>query len=102
MDKFWVVTFDRNIDSYWVAEREVVAAYIDSKPSKPGRGRNSIDVHSKWKFEPIHTFTSVEEKAHTERLALMRSAIAKFTPEERVVFEEYAAILKLAEDAPVS
>lgn len=83
MEEFWVVTFEGNIESHWVATREVVAAYIDSKPSEPGRGRNSIEAHGKWRMEPIHPFTSLEEKGLHEKQALIDSAMTKLTEDER-------------------
>ena len=82
MEEFWVVTFEGKVESYWIAKRDVVTAYIDSKPSESGQGRNSIEAHGKWKFESVHTFTSLEEKGIHEHAALRASGMQKLTVNE--------------------
>ena len=82
MDSFWIVTYDGEVESHWIGKRDIVVDYIDSKPSLPGKGRNSIDAYGKWKLVPIHVFSSLEEKTSHEQNALRTSGMEKLTEDE--------------------
>lgn len=73
------------VDSIWQT-RESAALYIDYKPGVMGRTEKWSDQdHGDWEIEEAMVLTSVDDKDKADEEAARAKALAKLSPNERVL-----------------